>query len=236
MSTAREDTACTAPCHLASGSTSTHEAHDALSTACTTCHPVSASPADSAGSAHHTVPAPVLAGFTPGAGLPGTPVTLSGSHFTEATAVTFSGVRAVFAVDADSRITALVPSAARTGPVSVISRGGKATGAEAFVVTVVPSLTLRVAPAVQLLGRRVRLAGTLAPLSVAGLDVGLTVQQRRGGVWKTVRTIARATSATGTFSWSYAPSRRGAYRAAASLGASPATTAGRTAWVGFRIR
>ncbi|HEX5643408.1 MAG TPA: IPT/TIG domain-containing protein [Thermoleophilia bacterium] len=236
MSASRVDAACTAACHLRDGSTVTHQAHAGASDACTSCHPVSASPSEAAGSAHHTVPPPVVAAMTPAFGLPGAQVTLAGSRFTGTTAVSFNGVLAVFAVDSDTRITAVVPPGATSGPVSVISRGGKGAGPGAFTVTVVSSLTLRAGPAIQTLGRRVRLGGTLQPLGRAGTTLKVFVQQRRGGAWRTVRAVSRDTSTAGVFAWSYAPPRRGAYRAAASLAASPASTAARSRWVTFRIR
>ncbi len=178
----------------------------------------------------------MLTTVAPTFGLPGARVTLTGSHFTGATAVFFNGARAVFTVEGDSRITAQAPLTATTGPVSVISRGGKATSAEAFVVTVVSSLTLKAVPAVQTLGRRVRLGGTLAPPGLAGARPTISVQQRRGDAWRTIRTVVRDTSAAGVFGWSYAPPRRGDYRAAASLAPSLANTAARSRWVTFRIR
>jgi len=236
MSASRVDAACTEACHLPDGSTVTHRAHAGGTAACTSCHPVSASPSEAAGSAHHTVPPPVVTAMTPAFGLPGAQVTLAGSRFTGATAVSFNGVLALFAVDSDARITAVVPPGATSGPVSVISRGGKGAGPGAFTVTVVSSLTLRADPAIQMLGRRVGLGGTLQPLVLAGTKLTLSVQQRRGSVWRTVKTVSRGTSTAGDFAWSYAPPRRGAYRAAASLGASPANTAARSRWVTFRIR
>ena len=236
MSASRVDSACTAPCHLQDGSTVTHQAHAGGSDACTSCHPVSASPSEVAGSAHHTVAPPLLTAVTPAFGLPGAQVTLAGSRFTGATAVSFNGVPAVFAVDSDARITAVVPPGATSGPVSVISRGGKTAGPEAFTVTVVSSLALKAGPALQTLGRRVRLGGTLKPLALAGTKLTLSVQKRRGGAWRTITTVSRSTSEAGVFGWSYAPPRRGEYRAAASVAASPRNTAARSRWVGFRIR
>jgi hypothetical protein len=236
MSAARGDAACTAPCHLPGGSTITHAAHPDRSSACTSCHPVSASPADPAGSAHHTVPAPVLTGVTPGSGIPGTEVVLSGSHFTDATVVRFNGAWTAFVVESDATITALVPAGATTGPVSVITRGGTATTTQAFVVSVVPSISLRLSPAVVGQGRRVKFGGALAPRDLAGATVTIVVQLRRDGHWRTVRTAPRATSSEGLYSWSYAPSRKGVYRAAAAVAASLVNLDGRSAWAGFRVR
>ncbi len=236
MSSSRVDAACTTACHLHDGAVVTHQVHAGRSAACTSCHPVSASPSDGAGSAHHTVAPPRVTAVTPAFGLPGAQVTLAGSRFTGATAVSFNGVLAVFAIDSDARITALVPPGATSGPVAVISRGGRAAGPDAFTVTVVSALALKAGPALQTIGRRVRLSGMLQPPGPGGTKLAISVQQRRGGVWRTIRTVTRDTSAAGVFGWSYTPPRRGAYRAAASLAASPASTAARSRWVTFRIR
>lgn len=79
-------------------------------------------------------PAPVITGFTPMSGIPGTTVTLSGSNFTGATTVTFNGVPAVFNVGSDTEITATVPMAATTGVIRVTTPGGTATSSMPFTV------------------------------------------------------------------------------------------------------
>lgn len=58
MSGARNDASCTSACHLADGTTSTHVAHADRPTTCSTCHPLTASVTDAAGSPHHTLPPP----------------------------------------------------------------------------------------------------------------------------------------------------------------------------------
>jgi hypothetical protein len=80
------------------------------------------------------VPAPMVTALSPSAGSAGTTVTIGGFRLTGATAVTFSGISAVFSVLADDRITALVPSSATTGRVAVTTPGGTATSAATFVI------------------------------------------------------------------------------------------------------
>ncbi|MGA9471298.1 MAG: choice-of-anchor tandem repeat GloVer-containing protein [Terriglobales bacterium] len=78
---------------------------------------------------------PEIAGFSPPSGPIGTPVTISGSGFTGATAVKFRSKAAKFTVNSDSQITATVPSGAKTGKISVTTPGGVATSTESFTVT-----------------------------------------------------------------------------------------------------
>lgn len=77
--------------------------------------------------------------FAPSVGGPGTSVTLTGSHFTDATGVDFNGTGASFSITNDTTISATVPSGASVGPVHVTSPAGTGTSASNFT----PS-TLRV--------------------------------------------------------------------------------------------
>ncbi len=76
-----------------------------------------------------------ISGFSPSSGPPGTPVTITGSGFTNVTIVKFNGVNASFSVDSDSQITATVPSSATTGPIKVKDGLGAATSSTDFTVT-----------------------------------------------------------------------------------------------------
>jgi hypothetical protein len=82
-------------------------------------------------------PTPMISSFSPTSGPVGTSVTINGTGFTGATAVTFGGVSAgTFSVNgAGTRITAIVPSGAVTGKITVTTPGGTATSATNFTVT-----------------------------------------------------------------------------------------------------
>ena len=82
------------------------------------------------------IPAPVVASFAPGSGPAGTAVTLTGSHFTDATGVAFGGVPTTFTVGSDTSISTVVPVGAVTGSVVVTGPGGTAAGPTSFLVTI----------------------------------------------------------------------------------------------------
>lgn len=102
--------------------------------------------------------APVINDFTPTNGLPGSTVTLNGANFLGATNVSFNGITASsFNVTADSQITATVPAAATTGPISVNTPGGSVTSSVPFYLP--PRLT-SFTPATGPVGTAVTLSGT----------------------------------------------------------------------------
>ncbi len=74
------------------------------------------------------------AGFSPTQGPQGSKITITGIHFTGATAVLLNGVSAAFTITSDVRIDATVPPNATTGPITVITPAGQATSANQFVV------------------------------------------------------------------------------------------------------
>ena len=80
-------------------------------------------------------PAPVITGFSPTSGPVGTSVTVSGSNFTGATAVTLGGTPAISPLVSDTQITATVPAGAKTGPITVVTPAGFATSSQSFRVT-----------------------------------------------------------------------------------------------------
>lgn len=79
--------------------------------------------------------APAISGFSPSSAAAGTQVGVSGSGFTGATSVKFNGVSASFSVGSDGAITAVVPTGATSGPVSVTTPNGTGTSSGSFTVT-----------------------------------------------------------------------------------------------------
>ena len=79
---------------------------------------------------------PTLMRFMPTSGPVGSRVTLVGTHFYGATAVAFNGAPAArFEVVSGTRIEAVVPREAPSGPIRVVAPGGAVTSAESFTVT-----------------------------------------------------------------------------------------------------
>ena len=89
--------------------------------------------------------APTITSFAPTTGVVGTPVTITGTGFNDASVVTsvkFNGVTATFTVNSDTQITATVPATATTGPITVTDSEGTATSATDFTVTPSPVPTI----------------------------------------------------------------------------------------------
>ena len=84
---------------------------------------------------------PAVTSFSPGSGPAGTTVTINGSSFTGATAVTFNRVAAGFTITSNTVIQATVPSGASTGPISVSTPAGTATSTTNFAVVNPPVIS-----------------------------------------------------------------------------------------------
>jgi uncharacterized repeat protein (TIGR01451 family) len=89
---------------------------------------------------------PVITGFTPTNGLPGTNVTISGSNFLGATAVTFNGVAASFTPPiTNTTLLARVPTNnVFTGPIMITAPAGIATSPTPFHLDFKSDLVLAV--------------------------------------------------------------------------------------------
>jgi hypothetical protein len=91
--------------------------------------------ATSSGSFAVVVPGPTISGFSPTSGPIGTLVTINGTGFAGATSVVFKNRSAVFSVVSNTQITATVPTATKTGRITVQTPGGSAQSAANFTVT-----------------------------------------------------------------------------------------------------
>jgi uncharacterized repeat protein (TIGR01451 family) len=76
---------------------------------------------------------PIITDFYPTAGVPGTAVRITGTDFSGASSVQFNGVGTSFTIAADTLITAVVPAAALTGPISVQTQSGTGTSSSYFI-------------------------------------------------------------------------------------------------------
>jgi hypothetical protein len=186
-------------------------------------------------------PAPTVGGFTPTSGPVGTSVTISGTGFGGATAVSFHGSAADFSVKSATRITATVPADATSGVIAVTTPGGSASSAASFTVTtsdVTPTVTLALGGLTRgalKLGKRVTAKGLVTPGSLAGSAVGLTVQKKQGATWLTTRTTAATISPAGAYSWQYEPAKKGSYRLQATITGSATQASATTPWRAFKV-
>lgn len=79
--------------------------------------------------------APTITDFTPNHGLPGARITITGTSFTNASAVSFNGTPAAsFIVTNDTTLSAVVSNGTTTGPISVTAPGGTGVSASNFVI------------------------------------------------------------------------------------------------------
>ncbi len=106
---------------------------------------------------------PTVTSFTPTSGPVGTNVSITGTGFTGATAVTFGGVAATnYTVNSDTSINANVPGGAQTGQIGVTNPNGTGLSTTSFTVTVVqpkPTIT-GFTPTQGFTGTKVTITGT----------------------------------------------------------------------------
>jgi len=81
-----------------------------------------------------TNPPPVIFAFSPTNGMAGTNVVITGTNFNSASAVTFNGTPASYTFTASNQITAVVPTNAGSGFISVTTSSGTAISSNSFTV------------------------------------------------------------------------------------------------------
>jgi hypothetical protein len=84
---------------------------------------------------------PTLSAFSPASGTAGDTITLTGTNFAAVSAVKFNGADALFyTVNSTTSISATVPTAATTGPITVTTPYGTATSLTSFTILQSPVL------------------------------------------------------------------------------------------------
>ena len=78
---------------------------------------------------------PLILSFSPTSGPVGTSVTINGQSLTQASKVLFNKTKATFTVNSDTQVTAIVPTGAKTGKISIVTPGGTAVSSQTFTVT-----------------------------------------------------------------------------------------------------
>jgi hypothetical protein len=151
---------------------------------------------------------PTITSFSPTSGPVGTPVTVTGTNLTGATAIRFNGVSASIGTVSATQITTTVPSGATSGPISVTTPGGTATSPGTFTVTGTTH------------GRSVtfKYSGNQASGQVNVSDgfqacrsfVPVYIQQKKNGEWKLLDTTA--TKSNGSYQ-TWVPNKSGTFRA-----------------------
>jgi IPT/TIG domain-containing protein len=160
--------------------------------------------------------APNVVAFLPLSGPVGTSVTITGTGFTGATAVTFNGTPATFTVNLSTQITATVPLGATDGPIAVTTPGGTDASTLDFDVTDAAATETHEREVTLALRRHLVASGRVtAQGGFDACEAGATVkvQRRRpGGKWRTVGTDK--SNAKGVFR-ERVKDRPGVYRAIA---------------------
>jgi hypothetical protein len=85
---------------------------------------------------------PTITNFSPVSGPAGTTVQITGTHLDGVTSVQFNGTAASYTVASASSLSAVVPSGATTGPITVSAGTQSATSATNFTVEPTPVFTL----------------------------------------------------------------------------------------------
>jgi len=116
---------------------------------------------------------PAINSFAPTFGGIGSGVTITGTNFTGATAVSFGGRAATFTVNNSGTITTTVPAGASTGSISVTTLDGTATSAANFTVTSAP-FALGSTPSSQTVAAGASTSYTVAISRQAGFADNLT--------------------------------------------------------------
>ena len=143
--------------------------------------------------------APTVTGFSPASGAIGTAVTITGTGFTDATAVAFNGASAGYTVNSSTAISTSVPAAATSGTISVSTNSATGTSPTAFAVSLPPPSITGFSPASGAVGTAVTITGTgftgATAVAFNGIAAGFTVNSATS-----IGTSVPAAATSGTIS------------------------------------
>ena len=103
---------------------------------------------------------PTITSFNPTSGAAGTSITVTGTNLNGATSVTIGGAAATFSVVTATSVTAVVPSGAVTGKISIVTPQGTAISASNFTLSVAAPAITSFSPTSGQAGTSVTLTGT----------------------------------------------------------------------------
>jgi hypothetical protein len=108
------------------------------------------------------VPTPFISSFSPGSGVPGAKVIISGTNFTGVTTVKFNGVTATITSSIATQLKVIVPNGATSGPISITNAFGTTTTKNRFLVQTIPALPTisSFSPTSAVVGAQVTITGT----------------------------------------------------------------------------
>jgi photosystem II stability/assembly factor-like uncharacterized protein len=121
------------------------------------------------------------------------------------------------------------------GAILATTNGGGPAPDPASQPTVTLSLSGLTVGAVKL-GQTVTATGAVAPQSLVGSRVVLSVQMKTGAAWVKVKTTTASSRPVGKYSWKYMPAAKGAYRMRAQLAATGASAAATSSWISFAVK
>lgn len=100
---------------------------------------------------------------------------------------------------------------------------------------VATTVRVKVSSATIRLRRTVKVAGSVTPTDMGG-SVTLTVQMRKKAKFVTVKAVTRSVSASGAYSYTYKPAKRGAYQVRAVIKASDSFAGSKSRIVKFTVK
>ena len=107
--------------------------------------------------------------------------------------------------------------------------------AQAPPVKITTTIKLTVAPKSIKLKKTVKATGTVTPVDLGG-KASLTAQRKSGSKWVKAKTANAIVKATGKYSWTYKPTKKGSYRIQASIKATATKKASHSPWKTFKVK